>query len=363
MARHLKRRALWRGRAGGFVALCAALAAGTAAAPAPAPLVALAKGAGEADAAAAGSGALVPAFPVPRPAAPHRAPRPGAGPHKAAHAEAASRPPRPRRRVPPSCTEDGAHCISPMAFTRDVCRTIAAVAGEAGIDPHFFARLVWQESLFDPYAISPAGALGIAQFIPETARRRGLADPFNPAQALQASAFYLADLTAQFGNVGMAAVAYNGGEGRAERFIARGGALPGETRHYVRRITGLPAERWRDDPPERHSLALDPGASFQSACLEKASGRGFRGPAAAPRWYMIYAAHPDRATVARRARAVLAAHPGLLAPSDEPLRRMALPGRPRPYFIAGVPHLDEDAARVQCTDLRRAGGGCMVLRD
>jgi len=52
----------------------------------------------------------------------------------------------------------------------------------------FFARLIWKESRFDIKAVSPAGAQGVAQFMPATAKRRGLADPFDPEQAIPASA-------------------------------------------------------------------------------------------------------------------------------------------------------------------------------
>ena len=306
--------------------------------------------------------ALLP-LPTPRPAAPLTVPRPDAGPNKAAHAAAAALPPRPRWRAPASCTADRAFCIAPVAYTRDVCRTIAGVAEEAGIDPHYFARLVWQESLFDPYAVSPAGALGIAQFMPGTARLRGLADPFNPARALRASAHYLADLMERFGNPGLAAVAYNGGEARAARFVEGRGGLPAETRDYVRAITGLRAERWRDDPPVRHARALTPGTTFLAACLEKAAGRGLPGPAAAPRWRMIYAADPDRATALGRAEAMIARFPDLLDAAAAEMGPIMLPGRRTPYFSAAIPHAAEGDARAQCDRLRRAGGGCMVLRD
>lgn len=301
--------------------------------------------------------------PAPRAEAPLAAPRPDAGPNKAAHAEAAARPPRPRRRVPPSCTADGAHCITPIAYTRDVCRTIEGVAREAGIDPHFFARLVWQESLFDAYAVSPAGALGIAQFMPETARLRGLSDPFNPAEALRASALYLAQLEAEFGNPGLAAVAYNGGEARAARFLDAGGDLPGETRHYVRKITGLSAQTWREDPPETLSVALAAERTFQAACVEKARGRGFRGPVPDTQWHMIYAAHPDRVIALRRSGSLVQMFPLLFEGSDGGVRETLLPGRKEPYYTASIMHDTESEARAHCARLRKAGGGCMVLRD
>ena len=64
----------------------------------------------------------------------------------------------------------------------------------SGLDAGFFARLIWQESRFDPNALSHANARGIAQFIPSTALLRGLKDPYNPADALEHSAHYLAEM-------------------------------------------------------------------------------------------------------------------------------------------------------------------------
>lgn len=152
------------------------------------------------------------------------------------------------------CTADGVHCISLSTYVPDTCRVIEATAKEAGLNPDFFVRLIWRESLFDAAAVSPAGAQGIAQFMPGTAKLRKLADPFNPAEALRASATYLAELRDAYGNLGFAAAAYNAGEGRLEGFLYRGNRLPPETRAYVPAITGYSATEWRDAPPEKPRL-------------------------------------------------------------------------------------------------------------
>ena len=94
------------------------------------------------------------------------------------------------------------------------------------MDIGFFARLIWQESRFDPNALSHADARGIAQFIPSTALLRGLKDPYNPADALEHSAQYLAEMVRRYGNEGMAAIGYNGGERRAEGFLEGKGLAP-----------------------------------------------------------------------------------------------------------------------------------------
>ncbi len=76
----------------------------------------------------------------------------------------------------------------------------------------FFTRLIWKESIFDAQAVSPVGAEGIAQFMPGTAKLRGLKNSFDHREALAAAADYLAFLTEKFGNLGLAAAAYNFGE-------------------------------------------------------------------------------------------------------------------------------------------------------
>src|SRR5215813_5352205 len=69
-----------------------------------------------------------------------------------------------------------------------LCDTLAASAQTSGLPISFFANLIWQESRFVFRAVSPAGALGIAQFMPGTAAAVGLKNPFDPLQALPASA-------------------------------------------------------------------------------------------------------------------------------------------------------------------------------
>ena len=105
-------------------------------------------------------------------------------------------------------------------------------------------RLIWQESRFRVSAVSPAGAQGIAQFMPATAAERKLKDPFNPRQALWAAAGLLSSLKRRFGNLGLAAAAYNAGPKRVTDWLGDKRRLPEETRDYVKAITGRPASSW-----------------------------------------------------------------------------------------------------------------------
>lgn len=152
------------------------------------------------------------------------------------------------------------------SFDHAICRLIDEASAKEGLPTAFFTRLIWRESSFRPHVVSHAGAQGIAQFMPATARARGLDNPFDPASAIPASASLLADHLKQFGNLGLAAAAYNAGPGRVSRFLA-GGGLPQETRDYVRFITGRSAEQWAAlKRRERVTLATpeDMGKSAES---------------------------------------------------------------------------------------------------
>src|ERR1700686_3511377 len=115
-----------------------------------------------------------------------------------------------------------------------VCRLIENAAGANRLPVGFLTRLIWRESSFRSAAVSTAGAEGIAQFMPQTAQERGLADPFDPERAIPKAASLLADLRRQFGNFGIAAAAYNAGPARVLSWLRGEGPLSAETQAYVR---------------------------------------------------------------------------------------------------------------------------------
>lgn len=278
-------------------------------------------------------------------------------------AERAAQPrPQPRPSEERRCAPGGDVCIAERTYAADLCRAIEAAAGAEGLDLGFFARLLWRESLFDASAISPAGAQGIAQFMPGTAALRGLADPFNPAEAILASADYLRELERRFGSLGLAAVAYNAGEERAARFLGGDPWLPGETRAYVLAITGHPAEAWRDGSRPRPDLRLDKGRPFQEACLARAEGRGVpslapEAPALRP-WAVILAAQGSREAAERQAGALGA----LVAGERVDHVRMRVPGAGSRH-VAQVGRDTRAEALALCNRLRAGGAACMVLRN
>jgi len=130
---------------------------------------------------------------------------------------------------------------------REICDTLVESAQSNDLPIPFFIHLLLQESGFRPDIVSRAGAQGIAQFMPETAATVGLENPFDPLQAIAASARLLRNLVSQFGNLGLAAAAYNAGPRRIQDWLASKGRLPQETQHYVKTITGHPAETWKAD--------------------------------------------------------------------------------------------------------------------
>jgi hypothetical protein len=146
----------------------------------------------------------------------------------------------------------------PHSETDSALRKMAEHAATTHTLPtDYFLRLIRQESGFNPNSISRAGALGIAQFMPATAFDRGLKDPFDPAEALPKSAELLNELRDQFGNLGLAAAAYNAGPERVRRWLAGKSQLSRETIDYVRVITGHDAVDWA----KSNNLAINPGSN------------------------------------------------------------------------------------------------------
>src|ERR1700738_4300548 len=139
---------------------------------------------------------------------------------------------------------------APDPDTREaVCLMIEAAARSNDLPLEFFARVIWQESRFQSDAVGPLTrrgqrAQGIAQFMPGTASERRLLDPFDPVQALPKSAEFLNELRNQFGNLGLAAAAYNAGPKRVQDWQAGSGYMPQETRNYVVAITGSTVDDW-----------------------------------------------------------------------------------------------------------------------
>jgi len=261
----------------------------------------------------------------------------------------------------------------PETASAHVARTCAIIDVEArrrGLPPGFLARLIWKESRFNPKAVSPKGASGIAQFMPATARERGLADPFDPATALAASAGYLQDLKGRFGNLGLAAAAYNAGPDRVERWRSDRSFLPGETRNFVHTITGLTAEQWAKPDVEEPDFALHEELPFRQACRQfarltrpLATERDGDDAPAKP-WGALIASNFTRNGAEAALKRLAASHPVVAGhrPVDFVMRRNAARGGKRMVqVLLGAD--DRATAGALCRRLNSDGGACIVVRN
>ena len=145
-----------------------------------------------------------------------------------------------------------------MTLGADAANLVAATtrAGKKYGLGNWFVNQIRAESNFNPNARSPAGAVGIAQFMPATARGVGLADPFNPIAALDASAKLMAGYVRQYGDVSKALAAYNAGPGNVSRWQS----IP-ETRAYVAKILQgkTPAATATPSAPATPAVSATPG--------------------------------------------------------------------------------------------------------
>src|SRR5262245_4561470 len=154
-----------------------------------------------------------------------------------------------------------------------ICQIIESAAAENGLPFEFFAQVIWQESRFRSDSVGPLmrtgqRAQGIAQFMPMTAAERHLHDPFDPVQALPKSAELVRELRARFGNLGLAAAAYNAGPQRVRDWLAGKRTLPSEAQIYVRNVTGRSVQEWTR-PDQKHLTVTIP-TEMSCAQIEKA---------------------------------------------------------------------------------------------
>ena len=255
---------------------------------------------------------------------------------------------------------------------RSVCEIISREARRFELPENFLARLIWQESSFNASAVSPVGAQGIAQFMPETARERGLRDPFAPQEALLASADLLSDLHKTFGNLGLAAAAYNAGERRVKRWLAGETRLPAETRDYVHSITGRPATDWTDFNA-RHSIpSIGEAQHFLTDCLRLASSGPElpKSPSKAkatdlgqPWGAQVAGSHSESTALASYAK-LKARHPELLGNIDPILLRKRNPGMGSKRMVnVRIGASTRAEANQLCAKLLAKGSACVVLKN
>ena len=271
-------------------------------------------------------------------------------------------PAQPKAEPDPSANSPAA-----SSFVADICRTLAQAAADNDLPEEFFTRLIWQESRFNPDAVSPAGAQGIAQFMPGTARMRGLINAFEPLQALRESASYLRELRTTFrGNLGLAAAAYNAGPGQVEAWLAGRSRLPLETQAYLRIITGHSAEEWTAKPPPRIESSATPTGErcIEIASLMKEVPRRRRNLTADPAWGpwgVQLAGNWSEGRVLAHYERLRRKHEAVLG--DRLPLILTARRRDLPTYSVRVSEKTRAEAEVLCGKLRAAGGACIVFRN
>ena len=249
----------------------------------------------------------------------------------------------------------------------EICDLIDKTATQTGIPRTYFTRLLWTESRFDIYARSPVGAQGIAQFMPATAAERGLKNPFDPAQAIPASADLLNYLRDEFGNYGLAAAAYNAGPGRVRRWLTGRSGLPFETQNYVAAITGQLAPTFKNPKARVNAPKLHAIKPFAAACRALPVMRTrFKGPTPlgkrAP-WGVQVSANFSQN---RAMRSWLRVRPklGLVIGASEPaLYRVRTPRGMKSKWAVRLGTPDRKSAITLCKKIRRVGGFCLVRKN
>lgn len=251
------------------------------------------------------------------------------------------------------------------------CDLIEDAAAASGLPVDYFTRLIWRESSFRTWVVSPVGAQGIAQFMPGTAAERGLLDPFDPLQAIPASAQLLVYLAERFGNLGLAAAAYNAGPRRVEKWLAGTGGMPRETRNYVAAVTGRTVEEWRDatdemegDAPETPPTCTDVLAALDAPPLSNAALQTPGAGAEWQPWGVQVAGNFSQERALASWRAMQERHPDVLG-DREPLivRKQNRSLGTRPMINVRIPAPTREAANDLCGQLREAGAPCVVLKN
>jgi hypothetical protein len=249
----------------------------------------------------------------------------------------------------------------------DICRAVEQDAAENELPVEFFARVIWQESRFNALAVSRKGAQGIAQFMPSTADWRGLADPFDPIEALKNSASYLHDLKARFGNLGLAAAAYNAGPGRVAAFLADKRPLPGETRDYVAIITGWTADEWASaSPPQTAETTIPQGVPCTRLAnlILAPKAEQQRIASYVPKWGMQLAASWSESKAWAIYRSLQKRYAGVIGDREPIVLQARLPGMGMATrYIIRVADDNRSYLEKFCDKLMAAGGACVVLRN
>jgi Transglycosylase SLT domain/SPOR domain len=267
---------------------------------------------------------------------------------------------------------------APGSYQDSLCLMIESAARDHGLPVDFFARVIWRESRFKADAIGPVTrsgerAQGIAQFMPGTAAERRLLDPLDPVQALPKSAEFLQQLRIQFGNLGLAAAAYNAGPRRVQEWLEGTGPMPQETRNYVLAITGMSVEDWAAPQAKTRSSPDDKtgtGCGALMALLKRAPNpfveqlqQRLKVAALAPWGVQLAAGFSRDAALATYSR-TMRQFKAILGDRDPSIVSSVLRNRgTRAFYQVRVGANSRAVADALCGRIQGAGGACMVLRN
>jgi hypothetical protein len=279
--------------------------------------------------------------------------------------------------APPAESLPGAGPAPAPSTRQSICLLLESAAQAHRLPFEFFARLIWQESRFRPDAVGPVTrsgrrALGISQFMPGTASERGLLDPFDPVAALPKSAEFLEELRSEFGNLGLAAAAYNAGPRRVRDWLDGRGFLPAQTRSYVLAITGRSVDEWaaagngnggdaaanRLSCEELMAALKAPPSSFMGELARRVQD-GSERP-----WGVQLSAGFVRERVLAAYAGIEKTYRTLLENRDPIIIERTFRSRGTQTFYQARIGADTRAGADEvCTALRRVGGACLVLRN
>ena len=258
-------------------------------------------------------------------------------------------------------------CIRAETYPQDLCRAIERLSMENDLPPAFFARLIWRESRFRADAVSYKGAEGIAQFMPGTAKLRGLSNSFDVVQALDASSRYLGELRDRFGNLGFRRRRLQCRRRGLLRFLTNAGCRS----KRATTSSPLPAIPSRHGRTTRRKRGRRPGSgpTFLSACIRLAVSRKLREPILvqasdwAP-WAVQLAANFDPAIARRLMRQSVARLPEPLSSESAMIVRQqrVKPGM-RPKYQARIGRDTRQEAIALCDAIRKAGVACAVVKN
>lgn len=251
----------------------------------------------------------------------------------------------------------------PLDIAR-ICDLIESSAKENDLPPPFLARLIWKESRFDPGFVARTGERGIAQFQPGLAFKLGLRDSFDAEQAIPALANYLGELRGRFGNIGLAAAAWETGEEKVAKWLDKGGFLPIRTEDYLLAVLGDLPIVYRK-ATEVTVPPLQEGRDFAESCpaISELADTILLNDADRPAWGAQVAGHFNRATAMKQWELLKEQHPTLLR-NQQPTVFSARShlGRNRIYVVQ-IGAENQAEAKAFCDRMRTEGGACVVTRN